>query len=451
MGNRYITYSISFELSNMQKIHFLFLFLLISVSAFSQNLTLSPYSRYGIGDVFSYSNVRSAGMGSVGIATSTVFSPNRYNPASYSDYYLTTNRTKNTLRRTTLDVSGFANVNFLSTEKGKGTQSTAGFRDLTFVFPSNKKLAIAFGFAPYSAVGYTVRDTFRTQIDTNKILSVIDYAGRGGLNQAFVGGATSFWGNRIRAGANLYYAFGNVQNEWSSYLFYGGAVQTITTRNSHLSGIGALVGVQYQDTLKKDSTNGSILLRLGLVTDYNVSMNASRTTIYGGNVTDTLGNEIKSSINVPTKYGIGFELSKPLKWYVAGDILYQNWKNFQYFNDKIVYGSDLQAGLGGEFTPNMLGDKYLQRISYRGGGYFHKTYLDNFGGKSVTDQGVSLGVGIPMSRSKQAYSEYLGRFNLSVELGQRGSLGSQPLSELYSRVRFGITISERWFVRRVVD
>lgn len=435
----------------MVRIQFFVCFILVSFYGFSQNLTLSPYSRYGIGDVFSYSNVRSAGMGGVGIATSTVFSPNRYNPASYSDFFLTTTRTKNTLRRTSLDVSGFANVNALSTEKGKGTQSTAGFRDLTFVFPSNKKLAIAMGFAPYSAVGYTVQDTFRTQIDdTTKILSIIQYQGRGGLNQAFIGGATSFWGHRIRLGANAYYAFGNVQNEWSSYLFYSGAVATTTTRTSFMNGVGALVGVQYQDTLKKDSTNGSILLRVGLVTDYNVTMNASRVTLYGGTIKDTLGTEAKSAISVPTKYGVGFELSKPLKWYVAGDLLYQNWKNFNYFNDSIVYGSDLQAGLGGEYTPNMLGDKYFQRISYRGGAYFHKTYL-SYGDKSLTDQGISLGVGIPMSRSKQAYSEYIGRFNLSVELGQRGSLGSQPLSELYSRFRFGITISERWFVRRVVD
>lgn len=436
----------------MVRIQLFFCFLLVSFYGMSQSLTLSPYSRYGIGDVFSYSNVRSAGMGGVGIGASTVFSPNRYNPASYSDFFLTTTRTKNTLRRTTLDVSGFANVNHLTTEKGKGTQSTAGFRDLTFVFPSNKKLALAIGFAPYSAVGYTVRDTFRTKIDTdtNQILSVIQYEGRGGLNQAFIGGATSFWGHRIRLGANAYYAFGNVENEWSSYLFYSGAVQTITTRNSHLSGLGALVGLQYQDTLKKDSINGSILLRMGLVTDYSVFMKASRTTIYGGNITDTLGSEVKSSLNVPTKYGFGIELSKPLKWYIAGDVLYQNWKNFAYFNDKIIYGSDLQVGLGGEYTPNMLGDKYIQRISYRGGAYFHKTYL-SYNDKSLTDQGVSLGLGIPMSRSKQAHSEYIGRFNLSVELGQRGALGSQPLSELYSRVRFGISISERWFVRRVVD
>lgn len=436
----------------MIRLPFFVLFIVVSLYGMSQNLTLSPYSRYGIGDVFSYSNVRSAGMGGVGIGTSTVFTPNRYNPASYSDFFLTTNRTRNTLRRTTLDISGFANVNQLTTEKGKGIQSTAGFRDLTFVFPTNKKLAIAMGFAPYSAVGYQVRDTFRTRIDndTVNVLSIIEYQGRGGLNQAFIGGATSFWGHRIRTGANLYYAFGNVQNEWSSYLFYSGAVQTITTRNSHMTGVGALVGIQYQDTLKRDSINGSTILRIGLITDYSVTMKAARTTIYGGNVLDTLGAEISTKINVPTKYGIGFELSKPLKWYIAGDVLYQSWKNFQYFNDNIVYGTDLQAGLGGEYTPNMLGDKYLQRISFRGGAYFHKTYL-SYNEKSLTDKGVSLGVGIPMSRGKQAYSEYIGRFNLGVELGQRGSLGSQPLSELYSRVRFGVSISERWFVRRVVD
>ncbi|MEL7191312.1 MAG: hypothetical protein AAFO96_02660, partial [Bacteroidota bacterium] len=44
------------------------------------------------------------------------------------------------------------------------------------------------------------------------------------------------------------------------------------------------------------------------------------------------------------------------------------------------------------------------------------------------------------------------RLNLSFELGRRGSLAAGfPVEENYARIRLGINLNERWFVRRVVD
>lgn len=41
--------------------------------------------------------------------------------------------------------------------------------------------------------------------------------------------------------------------------------------------------------------------------------------------------------------------------------------------------------------------------------------------------------------------------NLGVELGQRGSLNNGLVRERYTRVVLGLTLNDRWFVKRKYD
>ncbi|MEO1452047.1 MAG: hypothetical protein AAFV07_21120, partial [Bacteroidota bacterium] len=115
-------------------------FLLSLPGSFAQNLTLSPYSRYAIGDIFSSSSVRNASMGGIGVATDNFFSINRVNPASYAD-----------IAFTTMDVSAFFQFNQLRTDESTATPFNGGLHDAAFAFSNNKAPVIAFGFAPYSS------------------------------------------------------------------------------------------------------------------------------------------------------------------------------------------------------------------------------------------------------------------------------------------------------------
>lgn len=437
----------------------LFLFLIfLGRSIFSQTLTLSPYSRYGVGDVFSYSSTRNAGMGGIGIGSTAVFTPNRLNPASYADFLFYNSRKRFDLRRTTLDVGGFAMYSSQSTKLGTSNQTTAGFRDLSYLFPSNKKIAFVAGFTPYSTVGYSVIDTARVMSDADTLLTQISYKGKGGINQFYIGAGTAFLKNKLRVGGNLYFSFGNIQYEWISAIADVQSNLVRTTKTTRMNGFGALLGVQYQDTLKRDSTGAPILFRIGGISDIGFPMNGTQITEYASynssnGVIDTLGKEETQKVVLPQKWGLGVEFSKPLVWYVGADVLYQNWQNFRYFNSASTLRKDIQVSLGGEWTPNFTGDKYYQRVSYRTGAYYHKTYiaLPTSPNQPINDMGFTVGFGLPMSKSKQFLGDFIGRFNLSAEVGQRGNLQYHPLKEFYTRVRFGITISERWFVRRVVD
>jgi hypothetical protein len=440
----------------MQKTFYLFLlFGIFSLSIHAQSLTQSPYSRYGIGELFNYNNTRNSAMGGIGIGSTSVTSACRLNPAAYMD-----------LKRTTLDVSGFANFSLLKTKstdvaQQQATKHTVGFRDLSFLFPTNKNAAIAFGFAPYSALGYAIADNDSIFDGDSLVVSQINYASRGGLNQAYVGGAMSFLKGKLRAGANAYFSFGNIQYEWTSLPATNYTHLAKINRTTYMRGFGAQLGVQYQDTLKANKEKDELVfIRVGASADIPLNINYDRLTTFSSiassvasGITDTMGAVVKGKIALPIKSGLGFEISSPMKWSVGADVIMQNWKKMDTvrIDNRFNLGNDFRIGIGGEWTPNWKTDNFFKRVNYRAGGYYNSTYL-NFNGVPIKDMGVSLGVGIPMNKNKAISTLFnSGKFNLSVELGQRGSLSATPLSEKYAKIRMGLTINELWFVRRKVD
>lgn len=440
----------------MQKTFYLFLLCgIFSFSIHAQSLTQSPYSRYGIGELFTYNNTRNTAMGGIGIGSTSVTSVCRLNPASYMD-----------LKRTTLDVSGFANFSSLKTketekEAAQATKHTVGFRDVSFLFPSNKNAAIAFGFAPYSALGYTISNNDSIFDGDSLVASQINYGSRGGLNQAYAGGAMSFLKGKLRAGANLYFSFGNIQYEWTALPITYGAHLAKVNRTTYMRGVGTQLGLQYQDTLKSSADKENLVLfRVGATADIPINMNYDRLTTFNSTsslssagIMDTVGAVVKGKFALPIKSGLGFEISKPMRWSAGADFIMQNWKSVDSaaIDKRFSLGNDFRIGVGGEWTPNWKNDNYFKRINYRGGAYYNSTYL-NYNGTAIKDMGVTLGVGLPMSKNKALSTMFnSGKFNLSVELGQRGSLGATPLSEKYAKIRMGLTINELWFVRRKVD
>ena len=100
-----------------------FFFIAISYSMIGQQLTRSPYTRYGVGDVLSASTTRNAAMGGIGVASDNYFSINRINPASYSDLVFTT-----------MDISGFGQYSNLRNNSSSEDQITAGFQNILFGF-----------------------------------------------------------------------------------------------------------------------------------------------------------------------------------------------------------------------------------------------------------------------------------------------------------------------------
>jgi hypothetical protein len=422
-----------------------FFCLLTSLTA--QNITLSPYSRYAIGDIFSATTTRNAGMGGIGIATDNYFSINRSNPASYSDIVYTT-----------MDLSAFGQFNLMRTETASISPFNAGFHDAAFAFPSNKGgPVIVFGFSPYSSVGYEVLNRRDVVIDTTTYTEDTQYKGNGGLNQAFLGASFKMLKSRLRIGANFQYIWGNTQYNWFTQILNDSIpvaqfqpIQAV--EDVFVGGVNGQLGLMYVDTI---NARKRIFLRLGATAESTLGMSGDRFRVFNNSlVGDTLGTAEEGSITLPLKIGAGLMIHRPGKWSLGADFVYQDWSQFQYFSDQPSLGPEFRAGIGGEFTPNIDGDKYIQRFNYRFGAYFKQTYIE-FNEEPVVDYGITLGIGIPAGakgNSRFNPGRATSRISLSVEAGRRGAITENlPLEQLYARIRLGFSINDRWFVRRVVD
>jgi len=148
-------------------------------------VTSSPYSRYGVGDV----NVKGFGQGfSLGgtyIAmhndSTSMFFINNGNPASYTNMRLVTAELGANYNRLTLQNS---------TERK--TVNNASLSHIALAFPIKKWWGASVGLIPFSAVGYKISDEQDVaNVGTVKYL----YQGTGGINQVYFGnGIKPFYG-----------------------------------------------------------------------------------------------------------------------------------------------------------------------------------------------------------------------------------------------------------------
>jgi hypothetical protein len=166
---------------SISKFIFLLGFLFVGITeSFAQNpsvlQTVSPYSRFGIGDFQMNGGLLNAGMGGGGIGMRNDSLIPQYinfqNPASFSAHPLIA-----------YEISMMSNTVKLKSGSTVETFNRTTLGNFALAFPVTKWWGAGFGLVPYSAVGYNVSNT-----------AVIDgigpvtykYEGSGGVNQVFL-------------------------------------------------------------------------------------------------------------------------------------------------------------------------------------------------------------------------------------------------------------------------
>jgi hypothetical protein len=71
---------------------------------------------------------------------------------------------------------------------------------------------------------------------------------------------------------------------------------------------------------------------------------------------------------------------------------------------------------------------------------YNQTYL-NIYDQSINEFGISFGLGLPLPRS-------LTTIDLSVEVGRGGTTAKNLIQENFVNFTLGVSIYERWFVKR---
>ena len=237
--------------------YFLPSFLTLLILA-SSSLTLlaqlnSPYSRFGIGDVHSGTNIVNRGMGNLASAYADYQSVNMKNPASLSN-----------IQTVTFDVgveAAFQNLlNQERTQKKKNANLVFNYVALGIPLLKDGKgvnrWGLSLGLKPFTQISYNVFE----QKELPGIDSVVTfYSGSGGTYKAFVG--SGFRVGNFSAGLTAAYFFGqqdiNNRQTWrkDSVYYFDGNFQNRTNYKQLVWEYGA----QYKQKLGK-----TLALRAGV-------------------------------------------------------------------------------------------------------------------------------------------------------------------------------------------
>ena len=410
--------------------------LLVSLYASPQGLTTySPYSRYGIGEVRTRGYANTKGMGGIsqGIRNSTWV--NYLNPASY---------TAQDTMSCILDFGGGGvGVNYRSGDQSN-FNSFGNIHHIAMQFPLAKWMGASAGIQPFSNVGYRIRHT-----ETNDtLLSTIGpikyyHNGNGGITQAFFGLAVEPFKN-FSIGANMSYLFGSL--DYSSEIVFPDNTPYVTTKKLNtvvVRDIAFSFGAQYALTFGKSN---EYKITMGATVDNETSIGAQNITFISypfGSFADTIEyiEYPKSAIDFPRNITAGLTFAYKNQFLGGIEYATQDWTNAKFLNlsDSLTRSNTIRVGV--QFVPNPFDLRsYLKRVSYRVGFYHTNTYLQ-LRGNQIQDYGITFGVGLPFRRSNTS-------FNISYEMGRKGTLNSNLVQETYGIVNVGFTFYDFWFIKR---
>jgi len=400
------------------------------------NATTSPYSRYGLGDLESYSFGRSTAMGGATLASRYGLQINTANPASY-----TATDSLNFLFE--FGIQG--NFTKYKTDISSMKSNDVNFNYYMMGFRINEWMAASLGIVPYSNVGYNVQVIGDVE---NTGAYQTTYYGEGTISDAMFGLAIQPW-KYISVGANLNYRFGNLRR--SSELLFAESDLYLLQRYStlRLRDFGLEFGVQ---AIMPMTDNRHFVL--GIVFENKPTYTGAASDIVQKNISygtasdqDTLfyQSEEKGKIVFPTTLGIGLSYGKKDVYEINFDYYYQKWSEATFFGSPSQFLTDLNKfAVGAEWIPEKYSIRNaFKRIAYRGGFKYEQTY-HTFNGHQVNSFGITFGLGIPLYRSNST-------INLSAEIGKRGTTSYGLVLENYAKVNLSANLHDLWFIQRKID
>jgi len=447
----------SFSCSKLNKYIVAVCFANLTLLGFGQATNLSPYSRYGIGEItpsgFAFQN----GMGGVGQAIRDGIRLNPTNPASYSAF-------GNTAFELGLK-SQFLN---LQSESESQLLNNTNLNYVAVGLALSKKWGFAFGLLPYSSIGYNITTSEPIPDQSGTITN--NYIGNGGINRVFVGSAYEIVNKKdsivLSVGANAFYNFGSITRIRKAF-FPGtpGFLNPQVRDEATVSDWSFETGAQFSfyPNKKKD-----LKVIIGATYGFEADLNASQqqfaftfTRNASGveQVRDTvsLTRDENGSYKIPTKLSLGAGIVLKQKLHLAFEYSSQNWQSasvtFSGNEQSLDLVNSSVIALGGMYVPyadNPFVSEFWKRVDYTFGLRYEETNL-NLRNNQINDLGISFGIGVPVRRSAST-----SRISFNVQAGQRGTTNNNLIREQYVNIFLGLTLTphraaDRWFVKRRYD
>lgn len=417
-----------------------FVFLAFFFNSGAQVAINSPYTRFGLGEIFQPGFGISRGMGGTSIAHRFKNQINPLNPASYS--------AQDTLSFI-LDFGVYGEIRELSSQYEEVNLKDFNMEHVAIGFPVTRWWGASIGILPYSRIGYNM--LLEGAFDQTEDIFRLYYEGNGNLNKFYIGSSFRL-GEHLAIGTNLSYIFGTYERNKRVSLPRDASAETIYINKTTIGDIMFNFGIQGFTKLK----NGNELM-MGIVLDNNTKLNGEFSSLLINNYMlniDTMKRyeDEKGNINIPLRFGAGFLYSYKNRLLIAMDYSTQDWSKALFFGetDSLTASSSIRFGL--QYTPVSIDEvrraAYWKRISLRAGGFYNKTYLD-INGQQLEDYGMTFGIGIPWKNERNLLTKT--SFSISYQLGWKGSLDNGLVKETYHVFSIGFTLYDFWFIKPKYD
>ncbi len=413
----------------------------VSGVIFSQQLTYSPFTRYGYGELFYQGNLRGLSMGKTGIASFSEFHINKINPASYAAL---------PRQKVVFEISGFGRISEFTTPDLIQMNNLANVRTIYGGFPVTDWWHVGFGLVPYSGMGYKIKthdSLYLSGVGTGYDLI---YQGYGSVNELFFGNTFSLK-KHFHFGFNTSYVFGSLNRYTTIAIndtktgFKSDFVQKYRTL---FKGFKYEFGLMYHDTLlrKNDKyktpllnislaavgNNQELITTLNTLEIYRTIRFLNRTKVDTFSY-DTLSLEKNY---MPLTLGAGVNLKFFNKLELEFNYLQQKWSELSILGQNNFADSKFMA-IGAEYCNQAKSTVYWKTIRFRAGAYTYTKYL-TYNGYPLQEQAITLGFGMPFENAL---------FNMAFVFGTQTSKGID-IRERFFEIHLSLSIQDFWFMKR---
>ena len=408
------------------KIWFILFFITQSSTVFSQSVSTSPYSIYGLGSLYDSDFGSITSIGSSGIALPSDSFINNKNPASlgfigkYSFFFDTGMKGIQTTYESTT-----------SSEKRDNFQ----FSHIAMAFSINSKSGVSISLKPYSSATYLISN-YKIPITNSDEFYYLNSKSSGGINSFDLS-----YGYKIQKkstlGLTTSFYFGNINDNKDFSI-----ANSITNINkkSFYHGIRFNLGNQIQI----DST-----FNIGITLKTPTKLSASKTqSVTTSNQTETqyLETDLNSDVTdyyLPFEFGVGF--SKSFKKNISLTFDYEKsfWNGTNQTNLYGKFKNQDKFALGLSYVKKERSIYFSDRIHYFSGINYDTGFL-SINNKSINNIAFSVGVGIPIDNTKSL-------LNITYSYGQKGNIGSDFIKENYHKIGINLSLEGIWFVKRKYD
>ncbi len=422
----------------MKRVWLTTIFIIMFLVGYSQRPTNNPFSRFGVGELVYQGFGANMAMGHTGIATLSRYNFTKINPASYSAY-------KD--NHVAFDFALNDKVSQFVTQDSNVIDNVSDIAFISAVMPVTRWLSLSFGIIPYSGIGYTidVQDSLYNDISGTKLNQ--RYDGSGGINQVYLGSSIQPFRN-LAVGYNLYYRWGTMDRNSSVYVHESSFTSnTVIKKTLVNSGFSFDLGLLYDDTIVNKAEDRNLLeYTIGLIYSpastlhgHTLQYVARYTDYYSNSFTDTLENDTLFSYDIPLAqyFGAGLALKFKDQLRVEFNYYQEQWQGLNILEQNNLQNSRLYA-FGLEYCKDPFSSRYIRKIRFRIGGYYHQTYL-KINNTPIDKFGLTFGFGFPTKSSV---------INTSFEFGTKGTLQNNLFKENYFLFNLDLTVHDIWFIRR---